>query len=75
MTTGGAARRLIPWRRGLVLLLLGIALVIALYMSPSAGPRVAFWGLIPAAFGLGNLIFYYIVGRKTPTGTDTDAQR
>ena len=61
--------------RGLVLLLLGIALVIALYMSPSAGPRVAFWGLIPAAIGLGNLIFYYIVGRKPPTGTDTDAQR
>ena len=61
--------------RGLVLLLLGIALVIALYMTPNAGPRVAFWGLIPAAIGLGNLIFYYIVGRKPPTGTDIDAQR
>ncbi len=62
-------------RRGLVLLLLGIALVIALYMTPNAGPRVAFWGLIPAAIGLGNLIFYYVEGRKPPTGKDADTPR
>jgi hypothetical protein len=62
-------------RRGLVLLLVGGAVVIALYMSPGAGAKAAFWGLVPAAIGLGNLIFYFVEGRKPPTGTDTDAQR
>jgi hypothetical protein len=54
-------------RRGLVMLLVGIAIFIALYMSPGAGARAAFWGLVPAALGLGNLIFYVLAGRKPPS--------
>jgi hypothetical protein len=59
-------------RRGLVLLPLGIAIVIALYMTPGAGAKAAYWGLVPAALGLGNLIFYYVEGRKAPTDADAD---
>ncbi|MGB6452288.1 MAG: DUF6249 domain-containing protein [Steroidobacteraceae bacterium] len=49
-------------RSGLVLLLIGAALCVALYTS--AGPDNAWWGLLPAAVGAGNLLFYALAGRK-----------
>jgi hypothetical protein len=42
-------------RRGLVLLLLGAAVMMALFLENTRG---AWYGLIPAAAGLANLIFY-----------------
>ncbi len=51
-------------RNGLVLLLIGGALCVALYAS--AGPENAWWGLLPAAVGAANLLFYALTGRKLP---------
>ncbi len=50
-------------RRGLVLLFVGVAISIALYNSQ----RDAYlWGLVPAAVGIAQLLFYYLAGRNTP---------
>ncbi len=46
---------------GLVLLFLGLALMLALYVE--VGSQFL-WGLIPAAVGLAYLIYYFAVGRK-----------
>jgi len=62
-------------RRGLIWLLVGIAILIALLSMPGAAPRAAFWGLVPAAIGLAQLIFYFVEGRKPPTGKDADTPR
>jgi hypothetical protein len=62
-------------RRGLIWLLIGIAIVIALLATPDAGPKAAYWGLVPAAFGLAQLIFYFVEGRKPRADTDADSQR
>ena len=62
-------------RGGLIWLLVGIAIVIALLATPNAGPKAAYWGLVPAAFGLAHLVFYFVEGRKPPTGTDADTPR
>lgn len=61
-------------RRGLVWLLVGIAIVIALLTTPGAGPQGAFWGLLPAAVGLAQLIFYFVECRKPRSGKDADRQ-
>lgn len=50
-------------RRGLVLLLVGIAITIALFDSTR---RNYLWGLLPTAMGVANLLFYYFESRKTP---------
>ena len=50
-------------RRGLILLLVGIAITIALYDSTR---RNYLWGLVPAAVGIANLLFYYFESRKAP---------
>jgi Domain of unknown function (DUF6249) len=50
-------------RRGLVLLLVGIAITIALYDSTRHN---YLWGLLPAAVGVANLLFYWFECRKTP---------
>jgi hypothetical protein len=50
-------------RRGLVLLLLGVAITIALY---STFNHHYLWGLIPAAVGIANLLTYWIESRKAP---------
>ncbi len=50
-------------RRGLVLLLVGIAITIALYDTVH---HDYLWGLLPTAMGVANLIYYYIESRKTP---------
>jgi hypothetical protein len=49
-------------RRGLVLLLLGAAVMMALFLENTRG---AWYGLIPAAAGLANLIFY-VLQRNAP---------
>jgi len=50
-------------RRGLILLLVGIAITIALF---DATRRNYLWGLVPTAMGIANLLYYYIESRKTP---------
>lgn len=51
-------------RRGLIWLFVGIALFFAIQQV--AGADKACLGLIPAAVGLANLIYYALVGRKLP---------
>ena len=48
-------------RRGLVLLLVGIAITFALYDTLRHN---YLWGLVPTAMGVANLIYYYIETRK-----------
>jgi len=48
-------------RRGLTLLLVGGAIMIALYNSYNRG---YLWGLVPAAIGIANLLTYWIESRK-----------
>jgi hypothetical protein len=50
-------------RRGLTLLLVGAAIMVALYNSSSRG---YLWGLLPAAIGIANLLVYFIESRKAP---------
>jgi hypothetical protein len=49
-------------RSGLIGLAVGIVLYFAL--DRLAGDDIALFGLIPAAVGLANLVFYFIEGRK-----------
>ncbi len=57
-------RTLSDWlRRGLVLLFVGVAVTVALYNTTRNN---YLWGLIPAAMGLANLIYYYLEARKAP---------
>ena len=56
-------------RSGLIGLCVGIVLYFAL--DRVAGEEVALFGLIPAAIGLANLIFYFIEGRKAGTNGTT----
>jgi O-antigen/teichoic acid export membrane protein len=50
-------------RNGLVLLCVGVAIMVALYGSHN---DAWLWGLVPAAVGVAQLLFYYLEGRKTP---------
>ena len=59
---GGKRSRSGSLRSGLIGLGVGIVLYFAL--DRVAGDDVALFGLIPAAIGLANLIFYFIEGRK-----------
>lgn len=56
-------------RSGLIGLSVGIVLYFAL--DRVTGDDVALFGLIPAAIGLANLIFYFIEGRKSETNGTT----
>jgi hypothetical protein len=50
-------------RRGLVLLFVGAAISAALYNTQ----RDAYlWGLVPAAVGIAQLLYYYLARPKTP---------
>ncbi|TFG80846.1 MAG: hypothetical protein E4H19_15295 [Chromatiales bacterium] len=53
-------------RSGLTMLGVGIVLYFAL--DRVAGDDIALFGLIPAAIGLANLIFYFIEGRRKANG-------
>ena len=55
-------------RSGLIGLAVGIVLYFAL--DRLAGDDIALFGLIPAAVGHANLLFYYVEGRKTANGND-----
>ena len=50
-------------RRGLMLLLVGIAITIALYDTLH---HDYLWGLVPSALGVANLLFYFVESRKAP---------
>ena len=58
------ARRRSPHRqlhKGLVLLFLGVALMVALFFNR---PQATLWALLPIGIGLANLVYYFAVGRK-----------
>jgi hypothetical protein len=55
-------------RRGLVLLLVGVAITLALGASDNGN---ALWGLVPAAVGLAYLLVYFIEGRRPPRAEDS----
>ena len=48
-------------RRGLIMLLVGVAITIALYDSTRHN---YLWGLVPTAIGVANLLFYFFESRK-----------
>jgi len=50
---------------------LGVGIVLYFALDRVAGEEVALFGLIPAAIGLANLIFYFIEGRKAGTNGTT----
>jgi len=50
---------------------LGVGIVLCFALDRVAGEEVALFGLIPAAIGLANLIFYFIEGRKAGTNGTT----
>jgi uncharacterized membrane protein len=52
-------------RHGLIWLLVGVALMIALALNRSL--ESAAWGLLPVAVGLANLIYYATVMRNQPS--------
>ena len=58
----GNGRRDTGLRSGIIGLLLGVVLYFAL--KAVAGAGVAIFGLIPAAVGIANLVFYVMEGRK-----------
>lgn len=45
---------------------LGIGIVLYFALDRLASEDIALFGLIPAAIGLANLIFYFVEGRKAP---------
>ncbi len=53
-------------RSGLTWLLIGLAIGIALYANQEdhSAHDAAWWGLVPAAFGLSRLLFYFISRRE-----------
>ena len=53
-------------RSGLIGLAVGIVLYFAL--DQLVGTRIALFGLVPAAVGLANMLFYFIEGRKKSNG-------
>jgi len=55
-------KKAIGLRSGVTSLLIGIVLYFAL--REVAGSDVALFGLIPAAIGAANLVFYFLEGRK-----------
>jgi hypothetical protein len=54
-------------RRGLIWLLVGVALTVALLLNRSA--ENAAWGLLPTAVGLAYLIYYAAASRRAPGAT------
>lgn len=62
-----------PLRSGLVGLFVGIVLYFAL--DRVADSDIALFGLIPAAIGLANLLFYFLEGRKANGAGQAGARR
>ena len=61
-----------PMRHGIRLLFIGAGLAGALYVS--VGPTAAVWGGFVAMIGLGDLVYWGLVGRKVESGP-ADAPR
>ena len=63
-------------RSGLIWLLVGIAITVALYANHDLGEHrsEAWWGGIPIAFGLSKLLFYFIANRMNG-GADAPADQ
>ncbi len=61
-----------PMRHGIRLLFIGAGLAGALYVS--VGPTAAVWGGFLAFIGLGDLVYWVLVGRNAESGP-TDAPR
>ena len=62
-------------RSGLMWLLVGIATSIALYANHEYGAHnAAWWGAVPAAFGLSKLLFYFIANRMSAGATERGDQ-
>ena len=61
-----------PLRHGIRLLFIGAGLAGALYVS--VGPTAAVWGGFVAMIGLGDLVYWGLVGRKVESGP-ADAPR
>ena len=59
--------------RGLVWTLVGIAITAALWETQSNDFQPQ-WGLVPIAFGLGNLLYHFIA-RRTALDSSSDAKR
>jgi uncharacterized protein DUF6249 len=59
-------------RRGLILLLLGIAITIALYDTVR---HEYLWGLVPVAIGIANLLYYWIESRRPSQGEPRQIER
>ena len=51
-------------RRGLILLFVGIVITFALY---DTARHEYLWGLLPAAIGVANLLYFWFENRKTPS--------
>lgn len=61
-------------RGGLMWLLIGAAIVVALFAaSDNEERKQALWGLVPMAYGAANLLFYIIEGRRKPAIDDKSA--
>ncbi len=62
-------------RSGLIWLLVGIAISVALYTNHDGGrSSAAWWGGIPIAFGLSKLLFYFIANRMNAGADAPGAQ-
>jgi len=59
-------------RRGLIWLLVGVAITVALYAQAD---KDSLWGLVPAAVGLAYLLFYFIGGRRGDSDGPSDKDR
>ncbi|HTP39230.1 MAG TPA: DUF6249 domain-containing protein [Steroidobacteraceae bacterium] len=52
-------------RKGLIWLLIGVAVIVAMYYTGNGDD--AMWGLVPAAFGAANLLYYFIPRKGDPS--------
>jgi hypothetical protein len=73
---GQASSGLHYLRSGLTWLLIGIAISIALYANHDNDHvhTAAWWGAVPAAFGLSRLLFYFIANRMSAGATERGDQ-
>ncbi len=71
---GGQMTGLRYLRSGLVWLLVGIAISLALYADHDHSHHAAWWGGVPIAYGLSKLLFYFIANR-TNAGADAPADQ
>jgi hypothetical protein len=59
-------------RRGLIWLLVGVAITAALYQDNDHDGK---WGLVPAAVGLAYLLFYFLDGKRDKNNSNDSATK